>query len=488
MSQPETKRAEPSARRPLAQAVGKTPPNGNPLVAHRFGADPYALVHGGRVYLYMTNDILERDEQGNAKDNTYGRIDRIGILSSDDLVNWTDHGEVHVAGKDGAAVWATQSWAPAAACKLIGGKERFFLYFANNASGIGVLEGDSPTGPWTDPLGEALIARSTPGVEDVTWLFDPAVLVEEDGSAYIYFGGGIPEGRAQWPDTARVMKLGDDMTSVVGTAQPIRAPYLFEDAGINKRGGVYYFSYCSNFHPGEREEGSPPAGEIAYMTSGSPTGPWTYERSILRNPSAFFGVGGNNHHAMFEFAGSWYMAYHAQTLSKAMGVPLGYRSTHLNRVEFDENGAIREIQADLAGVPAVKALNPYVRTSGSTSAWTAGVSIGPAPRLAGARAAAASEDGGWIGLAGADFGAGASAFAATVRSDGAAGTIELRLDQPDGALIGRLEVPAEEEGEGEWRVRSTAVAGADGVHDLYLVFRGEPDAPLLRLLDWQFSE
>ena len=149
----------------LASAVGKIPPQGNPLVSHKFGADPYALVYDGRVYLYTTNDVLEYSEDGSVKDNTYGNINKIGIISSADLVNWTDHGVINAAGPEGAAKWATQSWAPAIAHKVINGQDKFFLYFANNASGIGVLEGDSPTGPWKDPIGKALILRSTPGVE-----------------------------------------------------------------------------------------------------------------------------------------------------------------------------------------------------------------------------------------------------------------------------------------------------------------------------------
>ncbi|KHF34465.1 Arabinoxylan arabinofuranohydrolase precursor [Paenibacillus sp. P1XP2] len=73
----------------------------------------------------------------------------------------------------------------------------------------------------------------------------------------------MPEGEHESPGTARVMRLGDDMISVVGEAEPIPAPFMFEDAGIHKKDGTYYFSYCSNFYDGIRPEGSPPAGEIA---------------------------------------------------------------------------------------------------------------------------------------------------------------------------------------------------------------------------------
>ncbi|TYP76836.1 glycoside hydrolase family 43 protein [Paenibacillus methanolicus] len=473
---------------PFTAAVGKIPHAGNPLVSHKFGADPYALVFDGRVYLYMTNDVLEYDADGNVKDNTYGNINKIGVISSDDLVNWTDHGNIVAAGPEGAAKWATQSWAPAAAHKVIEGKDRFFLYFANNASGIGVLTSDSPIGPWVDPLGEALILRSTPGVEAVTWLFDPAVLVDDDGSAYIYFGGGVPEGKDERPDTARVMRLGDDMISVVGEAVTIPAPYMFEDAGINKVGGTYYYTYCSNFFKGERAEGSPPAGEIAYMTSDNPMGPWTYHGSILKNPERFFGVGGNNHHAVFSFGDAWYIAYHAQTLSKALGVSNGYRSTHLNQVVFHD-GAILEIQADYEGVRQTKDFDPYVRAAAATMAWSAGVTTESIVRAGdpsnSVQAVADIDNGDWIALSRVNFGAaGASSFQASFLSE-AGGSIELRLDQADGELIGTLDVPAASDA--AWMEEDTKVTGAQGVRDLYLVFKGEPGAKLFKLGHWQFG-
>ncbi|AIQ47403.1 arabinoxylan arabinofuranohydrolase [Paenibacillus sp. FSL R7-0273] len=469
----------------LKQATGKLPPAGNPLVAHRYGADPYALVFGDRVYLYMTNDALEYDENGVIKENTYSSINKIAVISSADLVNWTDHGEIAVAGPNGAAKWATQSWAPAAAHKVIGGKDTFFLYFANNASGIGVLSSDSPVGPWIDPIGEALILRSTPGVEEVTWLFDPAVLVDDDGNGYIYFGGGVPEGEYAEPGTARMMRLGDDMISVTGTAEVIAAPFMFEDAGIHKRDGLYYFTYCSNFYDGERPEGSPPAGEIAYMTGSTPMGPWTYQGTMLRNPGHFFGVSGNNHHAIFQFHGEWYIAYHAQTLSKAQGIANGYRSTHLNRLFHEKDGSIPHVEADYSGVQQISRFNPYQNVQAVTLGWSAGIKT---ERKPGSQDQIVTDihNGDWIGLSGVEFGdVPAAAFLATVICLGG-GSIKLHLDHPAGPLIGVLTVPASNESElqSQWR---TEVSGAEGVHDLYLVFTGPEEAKLFELVSWQFS-
>lgn len=481
--------ASPASKTVATAAVAKLPPNGNPLFAHKFGADPYALVYKDRVYLYMTNDVLEYDASGKVKDNSFFNINKISVISSDDLVNWTDHGEIPVAGPQGAAKWAAQSWAPAAAHKVIDGKDKFFLYFANNASGIGVLSSDSPTGPWVDPIGHALITRSTPGVQDVTWLFDPAVFIDDDGKAYIYFGGGIPEGKDAMPNTARVMQLGADMTSVVGEAAVIPAPFMFEDSGMNKYNGTYYYTYCSNFYSGTRPEGSPGGGEIAYLKSDHPMGPWTYQGTLLKNPGYFFGVGGNNHHAIFQFGSDWYITYHAQTLSKAMGVPNGYRSVHLNKVNFNKDGTIQEVKADYEGVPQLKQMNPYLLHAGGTMAWSAGVATEVAAGTNGNNQMAVTDidNGDWIAMSKVDFGSkGASTFFAKISTASESADIELHLDSPDGRLIGTLSVP--QTAGSDWTEVKAEVSGAEGVHHVYFVFRGKPDTKLLRLGDWRFSE
>lgn len=491
MKEPQMTNEQPT----LSAAIGKTPPHGNPLVAHKFGADPYALVYRDRVYLYMTNDRLEYDDAGKVKDNSYMSINKITVISSDDLVNWTDHGEIPVAVPQGAAKWATQSWAPAAAHKVIDGEDRFFLYFANNASGIGVLTSDSPVGPWVDPIGKALISRDMPGAAGVTWLFDPAVFVDEDGRGYIYYGGGIPEGQVEMPDTCRVMELGADMTSVVGEAAVLPAPFMFEDAGIHKHEGRYYFSYCANFYNGERPAGSPPAGEIAYMTSDSPMGPWTYRGTFLKNPGHFFGVGGNNHHAVFQFRNTWYVAYHAQTLAKAMGMQNGYRSTHLNQLTHNPtDGAIAEVEANYEGVPQIKPFNPYQQVEAETMAWSAGIRTEPLPAAddaavgaPGGRAVVDIDNGDWVALSQVDFGqSGAAAFVAAVSNAAAEAAIELRLDQPDGKLIGTLAVPAVAGANG--MERRTEITGAAGIHDLFLVFRGAAQEKLFKLNYWRFEQ
>lgn len=465
----------------------------NPLMTQRFGADPYALVYEDRVYIYMTADAFEYGAYKKVEENTYSKINQINVISTDDMVNFTDHGSIKVASKQGAATWAKNSWAPAAAWKEINGKPKFFLYFADNGGGIGVLQADSPTGPFEDPLGEALISRQTPECADVLWLFDPAVLIDDDGKAYLYFGGGVPEGKADDPGTARVVELGEDMISIVGTPTRINPPYLFEDSGIHKAGNKYYYTYSSNFQvdAAGTEKYGIENGEIVCLESDSPMGPFTFKERILKNPGSTFGLGGNNHHCVFRFQDQWYITYHTRVLEQAMGVEKGYRCTHIDPFTMQEDGTIGEIKQTLKGREQLRYVDPYAVNRAATCALMAGVSTVPADEVtkdcgSGNMALGDIESGGFIKVQGVDFGTGpAVSMTMTVRNkkdEQAAGAVKICLDSPEGTALGYLSMDDIAEGE-NFTERSAALSEkAEGVHDLYFVFAGEN----YQIETWQF--
>ena len=432
--------------------------NHNPVMTQKFSADPGVMEYNGRLYVYSTNDgYLQTSIPAK---NVYSKITELNIMSTSDMVNWVDHGTIKVAGNGGIARWAGNSWAPTAAHKVINGREKFFLYFANNANGIGVLVSDSPTGPWTDPIGRPLISRSTPNC-NVEWLFDPAVFVDYDGNGYLYFGGGVPAGRESNPQTIRAVKLGWDMISLAGNVVNINAPWVFEDSGIHRLGNTYYYSYCTNWSNG-------PYGNarIGYMTSNSPLGPFTYKGTCFNNPSDFFGTPGNNHHTIIAFKNVLYIFYHAEWLNKqAYGSQLGYRTTHVDIMPVTGSG-LGNAKGTLTGVPQIANFNPYQVTSFTTMAWQAGVNI-----YGSGNTIAAYNRGDWSGISKVDFGNGAKSItieAGTVRG----AVIRVSVDSPTGPVIGYVTIPATGDNF-KYTKAKASINGVSGVKNVFFVASGD---------------
>lgn len=456
----------------------------NPIMTQRFGADPFAMEYDRRVYVYMTNDILEYDAAGNMIENTYQKINTINCVSSADMVNWTDHGSLPVAGPDGAAKWARNSWAPAAAHKKINGRERFFLYFADSARGIGVISSDTPIGPWEDPIGGPLASKNTPNCADVVWCFDPAVFVDKDNRAYLYFGGGVPVGKAAMPNTARAVELGDDMVSLIGIPVTIEAPYLFEDSGINRIGDTYYYSYCTNFD--ERNDPTAkivlPTGQINYLTSKSPLGPFSYQRTILRNPGDFFGGYGNNHHCFIKFKGDYYMFWHTQTLRINMELPArGYRCTHVDKMTVNADGTIEPIEGSYTGVTQLMPSDPYMMNKTDTFAWSAGITTIPDKKDTRIMCLSGIDTGNYIGIAGASF-HGAESITINTACNSGNCKINVYLDHPDTKAVVTIPVPDNGDME-EFKKTTVPIESINGIHNVFFVFEGSG----FSFRSWQFN-
>ena len=112
------------------------------------------------------------------------------------------------------ASWANNSWAP----QPIERNGTIFLYFGNSGSGVGVASSKDPTGGFKDAKGSYLVNGSTPGASGTdSWLFDPGALIDDDGQAYLSYGGnGV--------SNARIIKLGADLASVSGSAAQLSPP------------------------------------------------------------------------------------------------------------------------------------------------------------------------------------------------------------------------------------------------------------------------
>ncbi|GAA1973582.1 family 43 glycosylhydrolase [Isoptericola halotolerans] len=496
------------------EVLGKVPGENNPLISHKFGADAFGFVDDGRVYLYLTNDT-----QGYAPDPVtgvspqinYGDIDEITVISSEDLVNWTDHGEVTVAGPDGVAPFTNNSWAPGMAKKTVDGEEKYFLYYANGGGSSNVITGESPLGPWTSERSSTLVNGATPGVSGVAWPFDPAPFVDTDGTPYLYFGGGPPPAampdaeKFNNPKNLRVIELGDDMVSTVGAAEVVDAPVAFEAAHVFERDGLYYLTYSSHFggpdFGGSQTPlpGYPGGGQIGYMVSDHPAQfpKETYEGVLFPNQSQFFGAGtgGNNHQSVFELDGKHYFTYHAPTLNKRINgsTTQGYRSPHIQELAFNADGTIQQVVGDYDGVDQVKDLDPYRVLEAETFAWQQGLATGAVDGGSAAFGADAPnlvvrdvDDGDWQALSSVDFGGdGAAEIVARVRPLVEGAEIEVRLDSRTGPVAGTLALDGPV---GEWAEISAPLDGAVGVHDVYLTYRGPAGDDLLEADWWEFTE
>lgn len=457
----------------LAESWKKDGEN-NPLTTQRFGADPGFMVYKDRLYVYTTNDAFEYDGNGNIKENSYD-VGTINCVSSSDLVNWTDHGAIPVADRNGrtqngAAKWASASWAPDACWKTINGKDKFFLYFANSAGGIGVLTADSPTGPWTDPIGGPLVTKQTPNCGDVEWMFDPAVFVDDDGTGYLYFGGGVPSGKQANPGTGRCVKLGDDMISLAGTPVTMETPYLFEDSSILKIGNKYYYSYCTNWNvPGGTNINGVSFGnaDICYMVSDNPLGPWTsstLKGNVFKN-TATQGIdkGGNNHHSIVYFKNKYYVLYHSRQQEIRMGVGLNYRSTQINECSYNAADGSLSCKGDMNGVSQLESLNVYEKVQAETmSNQSKNVSISGLMDTK-----VVVKKGEWIKVSGADLSNGVNSI--TVKGSSNSGAaVKFCAGSPTGTVIGYGVLDGNEN-------TLAAVESVTGKKDIYMVFSGDAE-------------
>lgn len=336
----------------------------NPVLPYNLCADPTALEYNGRLYVYGTNDQQELNTTGNKTTNTYGKITQLVCMSTADMVNWTFHGIIKVKS---LSPWIATSWAPSVVSREEeDGKTHFYLYYTNTASGIGVLTATSPTGPWRDPLGKALIDWTTPGRGNQSNIIDPGVCIDDNGQAWLTFGGGDPNktGTKLMPGNARIVKLGKDMISLDGSILPIPAPFHFEANELNYINGKYVFSYsggwsCNsadwNNYDGRGNYPCPGNCSILAMTTDDPVnGTWEYKGEILKNPGTFGYPWGNNHSHLQKFGNEFYMIYHTQYLEAKYGISGGYRGIAINKANVSLPSVNITASMDDAG-PAIKA-------------------------------------------------------------------------------------------------------------------------------------
>lgn len=315
-----------------------------PLVTHMYTADPSARVFDGRLYVYPSHDIDSGVTAGD--DGDHFAMEDYHVLSMERPgAPVTDHGvALHV--RD--VPWAErQMWAPDATRS----GERYFFYFpAKTAEGlfrIGVAVGDQPEGPFTpDP-------EPIPG----TYSIDPALLADDDGAHYLYFGGiwggQLHKYRDDRYDDAhgepaddepalgpRVARLDAGMRHLAGATRevvildedgvPLRAGdhdrRFFEGAWVHKHDDRYVLSWSTG-----------DTHLIGYATGDSPYGPFTYVGTVLTPVS-----GWTTQHSIVELEGRWYLFFHD---SERSGGRTHLRTVKVVELHHDADGRIRTVHA-----------------------------------------------------------------------------------------------------------------------------------------------
>ena len=279
----------------------------NPFITNMYTADPSAHVWAdGRLYIYASHDI----------DPPRGcdLMDQYHVYSTNDMVHWTDHGEILRASQ---VPWGTPDgnfmWAPDCAYK----NGKYYFYFPhpsgspwNNTWKIGVAVS-------TKPASDFAVQGYIEGLES---LIDPCVFVDDDGQAYLYYGGG---------GECKGGKLKDNMMEVDGSMQQMSGLVDFHEASwVHKRKGVYYLSYADNYN------GNNKGNQMRYATSNSPLGPWIYKGLYIGQTGS-----STNHGSIAEYKGKWYAFYHNSAVSNFDWL----RSVCVDTLSYTPNGNIIKV-------------------------------------------------------------------------------------------------------------------------------------------------
>jgi len=314
-----------------------------PLISHMYTADPSAHVFNGKIYLYPSHD-RETDQPDNDNGDQYDMVDYhvFSMESPDGPV--TDHG-IALDMKD--VPWVKQQmWAPDAACK----NGKYYLYFPARCHDgifrIGVAVGDKPEGPFT-PEPEPIAG---------SYSIDPCSFVDDDDSAYLYWGG-IWGGQLQkWSGNKydangeepaddqpafgpRVAKLSEDMKSLTEevreiqildeNGEPLKAGdhdrRYFEGPWVHKHLDKYYLSYSTG-----------DTHYLVYAVGDNPYGPFTYQGRILEPV-----IGWTTHHSIVKHEDKWLLFYHDCSMSDGTN---HLRCVKVRELTVDADGKIQTEQ------------------------------------------------------------------------------------------------------------------------------------------------
>jgi hypothetical protein len=297
---------------------------GNPILSDGsfYSTDPAPLVVGDTLYILAgrdeappnVNDFIMNEWQLFSTKDVASKLwlHYPGILRPETVFAWSKPGHAYAG-------------------QIVQGPDKRFYLYAPVQEGkrehadpfvIGVAVGDSPLGPWKDAHPSApIVSQSVPEPNNIQNI-DPTAMVDNDGRVYLYWG---TFGRL------RGVELEQDMVTPKGKEVSVDSlTGFFEAPWLFRRKDTYYMVYADN----QASPNSPctPAvyhACIAYGTSNSPLGPWTYQGVILDPVSST-----TSHPGVIEFKGEWYLIYHT---ADAKGGGHFRRSVAIDTMQWDDS-------------------------------------------------------------------------------------------------------------------------------------------------------
>ncbi len=262
------------------------------------------------LYVYASHDM--EPAQG------CDRMDRYHVFSTEDMVTWTDHGEImNAATARKQSGWGCEGFMWAPDCVYNPSTGVYYFYFPHPTDAAN----------WNTTWRTGVAVSRYPDkeftvvgyVEGMSAEIDPCVFVDDDGQPYIYNGGG---GRYYGGKLHR-----DNWTVLDGGMKPMSGLEDFHEAiWVHKREGVYYLSYADN---------NPGANRLRYATSDSPLGPWQY-RGIYLEPTTC----DTSHGSVVQYKGEWYAFYHSSDVSGQGNL----RSVCVDRLFYNADGTIQVVR------------------------------------------------------------------------------------------------------------------------------------------------
>lgn len=283
---------------------------GNPIVPGIGMADPHALVIGDKVYLYTGHDFSPENKGFVMKEWM--------IWSSSDLVSWKQEGTLqpedtyHKGPSDNC--WA-------GFCTTKNGK--YYWYFSGNSHEIGMVVGDTPTGPWKDSTGKVMVKSR-----------DPDAFIDDDGKAYLIYGifnyviRPLNEDMISFADEGHKIEIPNPMG-------PLKDGKTDDKPSLHKRNGIYYLSWSSY-----------------YATSPNIYGPYTYKDTIIKeeNVAEKFRskrITHDRHGNFFTFHNQWYYVCNDKSQPGRSGF---FRDSIVSYLHYKDNGDMAPIRIDEIGV------------------------------------------------------------------------------------------------------------------------------------------